>query len=74
VFAGLATGELVMFQQLGFGLAVAVLLDATVVRTVVAPAAIGLIGPRVWWLPRWLEWLPQVSVGESNDPPPSGSG
>lgn len=86
VFAGLATGELVMFQQLGFGLAVAVLLDATVVRTVVAPAAIGLIGPRVWWLPRWLEWLLQASVGESggrqdadtaspepDDTPPSGS-
>ncbi len=69
VFAGLASGELVMFQQMGFGLAVAVLLDATVVRTVVAPAVIGLIGPRVWWLPRWLEWLPRIGIDGSPTPP-----
>jgi RND superfamily putative drug exporter len=62
VFAGLASGQLVMFQQLGFGLAVAVFLDATLVRTVVAPATIALIGDRYWWLPAWLEWLPQVNV------------
>ena len=53
-----------MFQQIGFGLAVAVFLDATVVRTVVAPAMIALIGDRYWWLPRWLQWLPRVGVGE----------
>ena len=63
VFAGLASGELVMFQQLGFGLAVAVLLDATLVRIVVAPAIIAIIGDRYWWLPRWLEWLPTVLGG-----------
>lgn len=62
VFAGLASGELVMFQQIGFGLAVAVLLDATVVRTVIAPATIALIGDRYWWLPVWLRWLPQGTV------------
>ena len=64
VFVGLASGELVMFQQIGFGLAVAVFLDATVVRTVIAPATIALIGDRYWWLPRWLSWLPRVNVGE----------
>lgn len=69
VFAGLASGELVMFQQMGFGLAVAVLLDATIVRTVVAPAAIGLIGPRVWWLPRQLEWLPRIGIDGLQQPP-----
>jgi RND superfamily putative drug exporter len=63
VFAGLASGELVMFQQIGFGLAVAVLLDATLVRTVVAPAIITIIGDRYWWLPRWLDWLPRVIGG-----------
>ena len=62
VFAGMASGELAMFQQIGFGLAVAVLLDATVVRTVVAPATIAIIGERYWWLPRWLEWLPRLTV------------
>ena len=64
VFAGLASGDLVMFQQMGFGLGVAVMLDATVVRTVVAPATIALIGDRYWWLPSWLRWLPRVNVGE----------
>jgi RND superfamily putative drug exporter len=71
VFAGLASGRLVMFQQIGFGLAVAVLLDATIVRIVIAPAVITLIGDRYWWLPRWLEWLPRINVGE---PAPRDSG
>ena len=64
VFAGLASGELVMFQQLGLGLAVAVLLDATLVRTVVAPAIIAIIGRRYWWLPRRLAWLPAILPAE----------
>ena len=62
VFAGMATGELVMFQQMGFGLAVAILIDATIVRTIVVPSAMELLGERNWYLPRWLEWLPDVSV------------
>ena len=62
VFAGMASGELVMFQQWGFGLAVAILLDATIVRTIVVPAAMELLGDWNWYLPRWLQWLPNVSV------------
>ena len=62
VFGGMATGELVMFQQMGFGLAVAVLIDATVVRTIVVPATMELLGDWNWYLPRWLEWLPNVSI------------
>jgi len=62
VFGGMATGELVMFQQMGFGLAVAVLIDATVVRTIVVPAAMELLGERNWYLPSWLRWIPNVSV------------
>lgn len=54
VFAGFATGELVMFQQIGFGLAVAVLLDATLVRLVLVPASMVLLGERNWYAPRWL--------------------
>ncbi len=69
VFIGLASGELVMFQQIGFGLAVAVFLDATLVRTVIAPATIVLVGDRYWWLPRWLRWLPHVSIGEVEPAP-----
>jgi RND superfamily putative drug exporter len=62
VFAGFATGELVMFQQMGFGVAVALLLDATVIRSVLVPAAMELLGERNWYLPRWLEWLPHYEV------------
>ena len=62
VFGGMATGEMVVFQQMGFGLAVAILIDATVVRTIVVPAAMELLGDWNWYLPRWLEWLPNVSI------------
>ncbi len=62
VFGGFAAGDLVMFQQLGFGLAVAVFLDATIVRSVLVPAAMRLLGTANWWLPRWLQWLPDLRV------------
>jgi putative drug exporter of the RND superfamily len=62
VFAGFASGELVMMQQMGFGLAVAVFLDATIVRSVLVPASMKLLGDRNWYLPRWLGWLPDVKV------------
>ena len=62
VFAGFATGELVMFQQMGFGVAVALLIDATLIRSVLVPAAMELLGDRNWYLPRWLDWLPHYEV------------
>lgn len=62
VFGGFALGDLVMFQQFGFGLAVAVLIDATIVRMVLVPATMRLLGDRNWYLPRWLEWLPDLRV------------
>ena len=62
VFAGFAAGRLVMFQQLGFGLAIAVLLDATVVRSVLVPASMKLLGNRNWYFPSWLEWIPNISI------------
>jgi uncharacterized membrane protein YdfJ with MMPL/SSD domain len=62
VFSGFARGDLVMFQQMGFGVAVALLLDATVVRLVLVPAAMKLLGERNWYLPSWLGWLPDVQV------------
>jgi putative drug exporter of the RND superfamily len=75
VFGGMATGELAMFQQMGFGLAVAIFLDATVVRTIIVPAGMELLGDWNWYLPRWLQWLPDISVegrqslaGESEGP------
>ena len=62
VFIGFAAGELVMFQQMGFGVAVALLIDATIVRSVLVPAAMELLGRWNWYLPRWLDWLPHVEV------------
>jgi RND superfamily putative drug exporter len=62
VFSGFAAGQLVMFQQMGFGLAVAIFLDATIVRTVLVPSSMALLGNINWYLPRWLGWLPDLSV------------
>lgn len=62
VFAGFAAGRLVTFQQMGFGLAVAVLLDATIVRSVLVPASMKLLGDRNWYLPTWLEWIPDIAI------------
>jgi uncharacterized membrane protein YdfJ with MMPL/SSD domain len=68
VFAGFAAGKLVMFQQMGFGVAVALLIDATVIRSVVLPSMLGLLDRWSWYLPRWLDWLPHVEVERSSSP------
>jgi uncharacterized membrane protein YdfJ with MMPL/SSD domain len=62
VFSGFAKGDLVMFQQMGFGVAVALLIDATIIRSVLLPAAMRLLGNWCWYLPTWLEWLPRIEV------------
>jgi putative drug exporter of the RND superfamily len=62
----------VMFQQLGFGLAVAVFLDATIVRCVLVPAAMRLLGNANWWFPRCLNWLPDLRV-EAGEPAGRGT-
>jgi RND superfamily putative drug exporter len=62
VFTGFAMGQLVMFQQMGFGVAVALLLDATLIRSVVLPASLTLLDRWSWYLPRWLDWLPHLEV------------
>ena len=46
---------------MGFGLAVAVLIDATIIRSVLLPASMKLPGNKNWYLPTWLEWLPNLS-------------
>ena len=74
VFAAFASGKLVMFEQMGFGLGVAVLLDATLVRTVLVPSAMSLFGTWNWYLPRWLDWLPHLSIEGSPMPLPAETG
>ncbi len=62
VFSGFARGDLVMFQQMGFGVAVSLLIDATIIRSVLLPSVMTLLGDRNWYLPRWLEWIPHLEV------------
>jgi uncharacterized membrane protein YdfJ with MMPL/SSD domain len=62
VFSGFAAGDLVMFQQMGFGVAIALLIDATIIRSVLVPAAMQLLGEWNWYLPGWLQWLPHFDV------------
>jgi putative drug exporter of the RND superfamily len=75
VFWGFAMGDLVMFQQMGFGVAVALLIDATIIRSVLLPAAMRLLDRWNWYLPSWLEWLPHIEVErEEHVPLPSPGG
>jgi uncharacterized membrane protein YdfJ with MMPL/SSD domain len=62
VFGVFVTLELTVIKQLGFGLAVAVFIDATVVRSILLPASMRLLGEWNWWLPSWLGWLPHVTI------------
>jgi RND superfamily putative drug exporter len=81
VFGGFAAGSLTFLQQMGFGLGVAVLLDATVVRSILVPSAMALLKDLNWYLPSWLQWLPNVHIEGSAvrpdvsapTPPPAGA-
>jgi uncharacterized membrane protein YdfJ with MMPL/SSD domain len=71
VFAIFATLEELTFKMMGVGLAVAVLLDATIVRAVLLPAAMKLLGDWNWYLPSWLEWIPRLTPEPTAGPAPS---
>jgi uncharacterized membrane protein YdfJ with MMPL/SSD domain len=64
VFAVFGTLSAPFFKQFGLGLAAAVLIDATIVRGVLLPATMKLLGRWNWYLPRWLEWLPRIEPHE----------
>ncbi|HEY6960753.1 MAG TPA: MMPL family transporter [Gaiellaceae bacterium] len=68
VFAIFATLSLLQFKQMGFGLAVAIAVDATIVRAVLLPATMKILGDWNWYLPRWLAWLPET---EREERPPA---
>jgi uncharacterized membrane protein YdfJ with MMPL/SSD domain len=70
VFAIFAALRVVAIKQMGFGLAVAVLIDATIVRAVLLPASMKLLGDWNWYLPRWLQWLPSLAVESRPAPAP----
>ena len=68
VFAGFVLGVDRSIKLFGLGLAAAVLLDATVVRMVLVPATMQLLGDRNWWRPRWLDrMLPAIQVDATED-------
>ena len=62
VFGGFALGDIAFFQSMGFGLGAAVLLDATIVRSVLVPSVMKLLGDKAWYLPSWLNWIPNISI------------
>jgi uncharacterized membrane protein YdfJ with MMPL/SSD domain len=61
VFSVFATLQIIQMKQLGIGLGLAVLIDATVIRGVLLPAAMKILGDRNWYMPRWLEWVPTLA-------------
>jgi RND superfamily putative drug exporter len=69
VFSIFATLQMMIFKQFGVGLAAAILIDATIVRAILLPASMKLLGDWNWYLPNWLEWLPHFEHGESPDRP-----
>ena len=73
VFWGFAMGDTIAFQQMGFGIAVALLIDATIVRSVLVPATMKLLGKHNWYLPSWLTWLPDMHVEGAKSPPRAGA-
>lgn len=70
VFAVFITLSFLDFKELGLGLAAAVLIDATIIRGVLLPASMKLLGDSNWYLPRWLEWLPRIESEQDVAPPP----
>jgi uncharacterized membrane protein YdfJ with MMPL/SSD domain len=64
VFAVFATLQMLIFKQFGVGLAAAIVIDATIVRAVLLPATMKLLGDWNWYLPSWLEWLPHLDHGD----------
>jgi len=76
VFGGFAMGSLVMLQQFGFGLGVAVLIDATIIRSILVPSTMKLLGKWNWYLPPVLSWLPRLGVEghQAYEPEAAGGG
>jgi RND superfamily putative drug exporter len=72
VFGAFALSPEVFLKLIGLGLATAIFVDATIVRMVLVPAVMQLLGERNWWLPRWLGWLPTLRAEPVPALPPVG--
>lgn len=62
VFGAFALSSIMFMKQMGVGLGVAILIDATLIRAILLPASMKLLGDRNWYLPSWLNWLPRIST------------
>jgi len=69
VFAIFATLQMMIFKQFGVGLASAILIDATLIRAILLPASMKLLGDWNWYLPKWLEWLPRLEHEKASEAP-----
>jgi RND superfamily putative drug exporter len=73
VFGAFSLGDVLVIKELGVGLAVAVLIDSTIVRVIMVPASMRLMGSINWWMPKWLNWIPEISEGGELDEHPHGA-
>ena len=73
VFAVFIALSMLFFKQFGVGLSVAILIDATIVRGVLLPASMKLLGDWNWYIPSWLEWLPDLGLSETDAAPETRS-
>ena len=71
VFASFILNGDPVIKEFGVGLSIAILLDATIVRMVIVPATMVLLGEWNWYLPRWLEWLPRMDLPEEDPAAPA---
>jgi uncharacterized membrane protein YdfJ with MMPL/SSD domain len=71
VFAIFGSLSILMLKQMGIGLAAAVLIDATVIRAVLLPASMKLLGEANWYLPKRLQWLPKVKLEQEVEAEPA---
>ena len=71
VFGSFVTNAAATVKLIGFGMAVAVLIDSTLLRMVMVPAVMAILGKAAWWFPRWLRWLPHLDLSEGE---PEGQG
>ncbi|MGZ4292704.1 MAG: hypothetical protein ACXVRM_00540 [Solirubrobacteraceae bacterium] len=72
-FSIFATLPILDLKEMGVGLSAAVLIDATIVRGVLLPASMRLLGERNWYLPRWLQWLPRLESGPTPEALPTAA-
>ena len=73
VFGAFAAGDTIINQQVGFGLSVAIFLDVTLVRSVLVPATMEVLGKRNWYLPSFLRWLPDLRIEAEEAAEPGSS-